>query len=75
LAASPGISGDNGSGAMKNPWMSAWLSAANKAAGTSRAFWLAETRRQQASFTKDVARAWGLDADRKRKPRPKRKGS
>ena len=44
---------------MKNPWMSLWLSAANKAAGTTRAFWAAEARRQQQAFTKEVMKGLG----------------
>ncbi len=32
---------------MKNPWMSAWLSAANKAAGPVRGAMMAEAKRQQ----------------------------
>jgi hypothetical protein len=32
---------------MKNPWMSMWLSAANKAAGAARGFGTAELHRQQ----------------------------
>jgi uncharacterized membrane protein len=35
---------------MKNPWMSAWLSAANKAAAPARGAVMAEARRQQKSF-------------------------
>lgn len=46
--------------AMKNPWMSLWLSAANKATGTTRTFWAAEARRQQQAFAKEVMKAWGL---------------
>ena len=46
---------------MKNPWMSVWLSAANQWAGTARAFWAAETARQQRAFAKEVAKAWGFD--------------
>ena len=45
---------------MKNPWMSLWLSAANKTAGASRGLWMAEAQRQQQAFTKDVMKAWGL---------------
>ncbi len=37
---------------MKNPWMSAWLSAANKAAGPARGAWAAEAKRQQNAFMK-----------------------
>ncbi len=45
---------------MKNPWMSLWLSAANKAAGTTRGFWAAEAQRQQQAFAREVMKAWGL---------------
>ena len=45
---------------MRNPWMSLWLSAANKAAGTARGLWMAEARRQQQAFANEVAKAWGL---------------
>src|SRR5690606_30026633 len=38
--------------AMKNPWMSLWLSSANSAAGAARGFWTAEMRRQQAALAK-----------------------
>jgi hypothetical protein len=58
---------------MKNPWMSLWLSAANKAAGTTRAFWAAEARRQQQAFTKEVMKGWGLGGAEPRKPPAKRR--
>ena len=58
---------------MKNPWMSLWLSAANKAAGTTRAFWAAEARRQQQALTKEVMKAWGLGGAETRKPPAKRR--
>ena len=48
--------------------MSLGLSAVNKAAGTTRAFWAAEARRQQQAFTKAVAKTWGLGAETPRKP-------
>ena len=37
---------------MKNPWMSLWLSAANRAAGSARGHWTAEARRQQRAALK-----------------------
>ena len=40
---------------MKNPFLSMWLSAANTAAGSARAFWTAELRRQQKTFAKGLA--------------------
>ena len=45
---------------MKNPWMSMWLSAANKAAGTARGFGTAEVHRQQKAIAGEAARAMGL---------------
>ena len=45
---------------MKNPWMSMWLSAANKAAGAARGFGTAELHRQQKAIAKETARAMGL---------------
>ena len=60
---------------MKNPWMSLWLSAANKAAGASRGLWMAEAQRQQAAFAKEMAKAWGVGtpASRSRPERKRRK--
>ena len=58
---------------MKNPWMSLWLSAANRAAGTARGLWMAEAQRQQQAFAREVAKAWGLGADKPRKPPVKRR--
>ena len=45
---------------MKNPWMSMWLSAANKAAGAARGFGTAELHRQQKTMAKEAARAMGF---------------
>lgn len=56
---------------MKNPFMSMWLSAANRAAGTARGMWSAEAKRQQTAATKEMAKAMGLG---KRKATPKRRG-
>lgn len=46
----------------KNPFMSAWLSGANSAAGGARGFWLAEMQRQQAAMmqaaTEQMIRFW-----------------
>ena len=47
---------------MKNPWMSLWLSAANRAAGPARGLWIAEAQRQQQAFAGEVMKAWGLGA-------------
>jgi hypothetical protein len=41
---------------MKNPWMSMWLSAANKAAGAARGFGTAELHRQRKTMAKEAAR-------------------
>ena len=43
--------------AMKNPWMSLWLSAANRTARTARGHWLAEARRQQRALLKAAEKA------------------
>jgi hypothetical protein len=58
---------------MKNPWMSLWLSAANRAAGTARGLWMAEAQRQQQAFAKEAAKAWGLGAKADRPARKARK--
>ncbi len=42
---------------MKSPLMSAWLSAANSAAGATRGVWTAEMRRQQAAMAREIVRA------------------
>lgn len=49
---------------MKNPWMSAWLSAANKAAGPMRGAWAAEASKQRKVFMDQWMKAWtsGLTA-------------
>jgi len=41
----------------KNPFMSLWLSAANKAANTGRGVVMAATRRQQAAATREAAKS------------------
>ena len=45
---------------MKNPFMSMWLSAANRAAGTGRGMWMAEARRQQTAAAREMMKAAGL---------------
>lgn len=45
---------------MRNPFMSAWLSAANKTAGAARGQMMAEAQRQQQAFARGVLKAWGL---------------
>jgi hypothetical protein len=58
---------------MKNPWMSMWLSAANRAAGPARGFWTAEMRRQQKALMSEAGRSLSLDraAAPKKRARPK----
>ncbi len=58
---------------MKNPWMSLWLSAANKAAGPVRGFWTAAAKRQQAAFMREAAKASGLGAPAKKRGTAKRR--
>ena len=60
---------------MKNPWMSMWLSAANKAAGTARGFGTAELHRQQKTMAKEAAHAMGLGPSppKKRAPAKRRR--
>ena len=55
---------------MKNPFLSAWLSAANTAAGSARGFWAAELQRQKKAFAKDLA----APAAKKRPPAKRQKG-
>ncbi|PZQ51482.1 MAG: hypothetical protein DI556_04795 [Rhodovulum sulfidophilum] len=59
---------------MKNPWMSAWLSAANKAAGPMRGAWMAEAERRRRAFLDQWMKSMtaGLAATRP-KPAPKRR--
>ena len=57
---------------MKNPWMSLWLSAANKTAGTARGLWMAEAQRQQKALAKDLTKAWTAPAAPRKKPAKKR---
>ncbi len=58
---------------MKNPFMSMWLSAANKAAGPVRGFWTAEAKRQQTAMVKEAAKAFGLGAPAKKRGAAKRR--
>jgi len=62
---------------MKNPWLSAWLSAANTAAGAARGFWTAEMRRQQNAIVREAGRAAapGRSASKKRAAPKRRKTS
>ncbi|MBP7003557.1 hypothetical protein [Amaricoccus sp.] len=61
---------------MKNPFMSMWMSAANKAIGAGRGLVTAEMRRQQSAMAKEAMRAAGLGgaAKPKKKRAAKRKG-
>ena len=43
--------------AMKNPFMSLWLSAANRAAGPARGLLTAEMRRQQKAIMREAGRS------------------
>ena len=43
---------------MKNPWMSAWLSAANTMSAGARGQMAAEASRQQTAMTKAWTEAW-----------------
>lgn len=45
------------SGGRKNPFMSLWLSGANKVGGAARGHFLAEARRQQAEMTRAAGKA------------------
>jgi hypothetical protein len=42
----------------KSPLMSMWLSGANAAAGRARGYTAAQTNKQKALLTKQVARVW-----------------
>jgi hypothetical protein len=55
---------------MKNPWMSMWLSAANKAAGAARGFGTAELHRQQKTMANEAARAMGFGPSTSKKRAP-----
>ena len=62
---------------MKNPWMSLWLSAANRAASTARGHWLAEAQRQQKAWMKATEKAMMGGNPPRKKParrRPKSGG-
>ena len=56
---------------MKNPFMSLWLSNANRALGVGRGMVTAEMCRQQSSAAKEAMRAVGLGGGAK----PKKKRS
>jgi hypothetical protein len=54
---------------MKNPFMSLWLSNANRALGVGRGMVTAEMRRQQSAVAKEAMRAVGLGGASKPKQR------
>jgi hypothetical protein len=58
---------------MKNPFISLWLSNANRALGVGRGMVTAEMRRQQSAAAKEVMRAVRLSGAAKPKKRPKAK--
>jgi hypothetical protein len=59
---------------MKNPFLSLWLSNANRALGMGRGLVTAEIRRQQSAGAKEAMRAVGLGgATRPKKKAAKRK--
>jgi hypothetical protein len=60
---------------MKNPWMSLWLSSANRAAGTARGTWMAEARRQQNALLKATEKAMLGGTAPKAKPAKTRRKS
>ena len=43
---------------MKNPFMSAWLSAANKASGPLRGAFMAEAKKRQKAATSQWMKTW-----------------
>lgn len=43
---------------MKNPWMSLWLSEANKVTGAARGQMTAEMRKTQTAMMQEWQRAW-----------------
>lgn len=58
--------------AIRNPWLSVWLSGANSLLGSARAAWLREAHRQNEAFMREtqrrVANFWlGHDAPAKRR--------
>jgi hypothetical protein len=61
------------SGGRKNPFMSLWLSGANKVAGHARVRILAEARRQQSDMARAIGRAMGSLWTAPLSPRPKKR--
>ena len=68
--APPPLTGFHGRARMKNPWMSMWLSAANRYGSAARGFWAAEAQRQQ----KAAAKAWTEAATGAGRRPPAKKG-
>ncbi len=58
---------------MKNPFMSMWLSAANRAAGPVRGFWTAEAKRQQSAMVREATKAMTPGAPAKKRSTAKRR--
>ena len=58
---------------MKNPWMSLWLSAANRTASTARGYWMAEAGRQQRALLAATEKALRSGTAPARKPAPVRR--
>ena len=66
------------SGGRKNPFMSLWLSGANKVAGAARGQFMAQARRQQSDMAREIGRVMGSFwsaplTPAGKKPRKKRK--
>jgi hypothetical protein len=61
------------SGGRKNPFMSLWLSGANKVAGHARVRILAEARRQQSDMAREIGRAMASFWAAPLGPRPKKR--
>jgi hypothetical protein len=65
--------GARGIQSMKNPFMSMWLSAANRAVGSGAGFWKASARRQQTAALNEANKAvisfWKGTVQKPRKPR------
>lgn len=61
--------------ARKNPFLSLWLSGANKVAGTGRGLWLAAARQQQAATIREAGkRAASFWTGALKKPASRKRG-
>lgn len=59
----------------KNPFMSLWLSGANKVAGTGRGLWLAAARKQQAANIREAGKlATSFWSGALKTPSPRKRG-